>query len=116
MEHDKEPGQWERGPACSHQGLPNWPVPFQVGEMLLPEASACWPTRSRSATSLRGMGLGEGLAFYMVCASLWIIYTIYVFMAGAMGAVASAPCQTGAAPPARGRRRAHEHASSDLPY
>lgn len=38
-----------------------------------------------------GIELGEGLAFYLLCAAFWLIYVLYALVAATMGAVAMAP-------------------------
>ena len=34
-----------------------------------------------------GLNLGEGLAFYLVCAGFWIVYTLYAVVTTAMGSL-----------------------------
>lgn len=38
-----------------------------------------------------GIELGEGLAFYLLCAAFWLVYVLYAAVAATMGAVAMAP-------------------------
>ena len=91
MEHDKEPGQSGKDRLARIKETAELASTFFKWAMLLPGGICLLAYSIEIGHFPEGTGLGEGLAFYMVCASLWIIYTIYVFMAGAMGAVAFAP-------------------------